>query len=193
MTDNCENCGGPTKERRRRFCGKGCATAWRNKQAAKGRDHLARMMERVEEHADGCWVYAGYQMRAGYGSFWLNGRTYNAQRAMWIIVHGEEPPRHIQVCHTCDNRMCVNPGHLFLGTAADNMNDKVVKGRHRRGTPNPRRGEDAPGAKLTNERVLEIRARYVPHRVSQYQLAKEYGVSQPTIGKIVRGEYWRHI
>ncbi len=80
--------------------------------------------------ADGCWVWMANTFRNGYGGFTLNGKHTLAHRASWVIFNGEIPTG-LQVLHKCDNSLCVNPDHLFLGTAADNIYDMVSKGRQR--------------------------------------------------------------
>lgn len=87
----------------------------------------------------------------------------------------------VHVCHHCDNPRCCNPAHLFLGTAGDNNRDCHRKHRN-------------PGnRKLTAQQVAEIRQRYATTRATQRQLAADYGITQPQVGHIVRGEHWRHL
>lgn len=87
------------------------------------------------------------------------------------------------VCHTCDNRLCVNPAHLFLGSATDNNRDRAKKGRS-----GIRRGEKNHGAKLTDASAREIAALYGMGNIKQSDLARRYGVSQATVSKIVLGQ-----
>jgi hypothetical protein len=83
------------------------------------------------------------------------------------------------VCHHCDNPPCVRPDHLFLGTDADNSRDQTLK--------------DRSAQKLTRTAAIQIRERYAAGLDNQVQLAAEYGVSQVTIGHIVRRKTWTHV
>lgn len=135
-----------------------------------------------------CWEWKGKVGNHGYGVFWLDARrTLTAHRAAWLAHHGEMPKLEC-VCHTCDNRKCCNPTHLFAGTRGDNNRDMFAKGRngHR-----DVRGERHPQRKLTDAQVLEIRKRVAAGEV-QKRLAEEYGVHFSTINDVVRRN-WRHL
>jgi hypothetical protein len=84
--------------------------------------------------APGCWNWIAGTTGAGYGRYKLaSGRSVSAHRFIFSVLMGAIPP-NLLVCHRCDNPRCVNPLHLFLGTARDNAMDMVAKGRNANGT-----------------------------------------------------------
>jgi hypothetical protein len=76
----------------------------------------------------GCWDWVGRKNNSGYGYFSLNNKIQGVHRFSWLI-HNGSIPKGMCVCHYCDNKICVNPKHLWLGTHKDNMKDMVIKGR----------------------------------------------------------------
>ena len=84
-----------------------------------------------------CWLWSGALDPAGYGQWEFKGYQTKAHRVAWLLAKGAIPDsgtkRSLSVCHTCDNRLCMNPSHMFLGTDADNVADMVAKGRQSRG------------------------------------------------------------
>ena len=119
---------------------------------------------------------------AGYGHFGLRGKTIMAHRFVWNESFGPIPDG-MCVLHKCDVRRCVNPEHLFLGTPADNTADMVTKGRKRFAVGSQR------SKRLIEDDIIFIRA----SKLSQYALAKQFGVSQPNINAIKTGKTWRHV
>jgi hypothetical protein len=108
-----------------------------------------------------------------------------AHRVAWEIANGPIPDDR-QVCHTCDTPSCVAISHLWLGTDLENRLDCVNKGRHSH-------GECHGQAKLTEEKVRLILRRYATKKISQTELAAEFGVRQESISRIVTGKSWKHI
>lgn len=135
------------------------------------------------QHSDGCWLWLGAVGSAGYGNLQWAGRTQGAHRVAWQLVHGAIPSG-LCVLHRCDVRLCVRPGHLYLGTRAENSADMVSKGRSQAGTANP-------SARLTEADVVAIRALLATE--AQRTLAEHFGVSASTISLIASGKRWRRV
>lgn len=88
-----------------------------------------RLFDRIRiDNYTGCWEWQGYRLPGGYGQISVAGKTMTTHRAMVLAREGEIPAGRI-VCHTCDNRCCVAPRHLYVGTYADNNRDTVRRGR----------------------------------------------------------------
>lgn len=142
-------------------------------------------LERVDI-TDDCWLWKMATNRKGYGFFWdpRYKKLVYAHRASYEIFV-DEIPEGLSVLHHCDNPPCVRPDHLFLGTAQDNSDDMVAKGRSydRHGTRNPR-------ARLTEDEVNVIRSIYKNKEATQSDLAKAFGVAQQTISAVVTGTNW---
>lgn len=134
-----------------------------------------------------CWLWTGYRNSKGYGQFtWRTmGRQHLAHRFV-LMMDGIAIPDGMLVLHKCDNPGCVNPDHLFVGTAADNSSDMVFKLRSSR-------GEVHCHAKLRAEQVIDIRRTYEGGGHSQQSLADIYGVKRTTIQSIVNGRTWKWI
>ena len=115
------------------------------------------------------------------------GRTWSTHRYAWTQANGPIPPG-MWVLHRCDVRRCVNPEHLFLGTAQDNSRDMVAKGRKV-----TNRGESHKLAKLTDGEVREIRLKYNGDRGDITRLARAFGVSRTAIERVVKGMGWKHV
>lgn len=117
-----------------------------------------------------------------------------AHRASWAY-HNEEPvPEGKLVCHRCDNRSCINPDHLFIGTHADNNADKVAKGRDRRPDRyNPRRGETTHNAKMDDYSVVSARWMHETFGFSMRSLAKYFGVTYTNMRAILLRKAWSHV
>jgi len=132
-----------------------------------------------------CWVWRGAKGVKGYGQIKRTGerRQVYAHRIAYELANGEVP-EHKQVCHSCDNPLCVNPSHLFVGSSHDNHQDMKRKYRHLYGERNTE-------AILTEQQAREILA--LGSTVSQRELGRRYGVSQATISKIARGLRWKHL
>jgi len=136
-------------------------------------DVYARFLAKVMKMESGCHEWTSVINRGGYGKFHFEGRQDVAHRVAYRLFVGD--PGKLAVLHKCDNRKCVNPDHLFVGTGADNVKDMDSKGR--RGTK----------SKLTDANVAEIK-RLISERYSQQEVAEQFGINQTTVSRIVLGK-----
>lgn len=143
----------------------------------------------IPDDHEKCWEWQGSKDGNGYGSLIIRKKMIQVRltthRISWEIAYGEIP-EGLCVCHKCDNRKCVNPNHLFLGTNLDNIRDKIQKGRQPV-------GEKVPNHKLTSEQVRLIRQEYASGQKGQRKLAKEFGVDKTTIKNIVHRTTWKEV
>lgn len=150
-----------------------------------GGDIRERFMRRVfKMPGDFCWRWTGQKEAKGYGLFWDNGRSYKAHRIAWQLRHGRIR-RGMSVLHRCDRRDCVRVSHLFLGTQADNMHDMRLKGR-------AAIGEQVKGAKLTPDKVREMRSLFRAG-FTITQLARNYGITWIPARAAITGKTWKHV
>ena len=156
--------------------------------SATDEEFLIKFNDKIDKTTDeqGCWLYTKCILRSGYGQVWWKGKKRLAHVVSYLLS-GRTIPEGYVVCHSglCKNkRHCVNPDHLTADTHANNMGrDKV-----RDGTDG--KGERNTNAVLTVQDVLEIRRRVGE---SQTQLAKEFGIKQAAIWKILNRKTWKHI
>lgn len=147
-----------------------------------------RFWEKVDSSGgvNACWTWMAADIGNGYGIFAETPylRTL-AHRMAWRLTWGNTIPEGMDLCHRCDNRKCVNPAHLFIGTRADNLRDCREKDRHCRGVRHP-------DAKLTDESVRMIRKRRLLGE-SQSAIAKIFGVHQSIVSEICAGKRWKHV
>jgi hypothetical protein len=149
--------------------------------------------ERYESYIDrsnknGCHNWLGHTSgHMGYGRLKVGKKHLHAHRYGWELVNGPIP-KGLCICHKCDNPLCQNIDHLFLGTFKDNILDMEKKGRavHKHGEENKR-------AKLTNKNVTQIRNKYVKGIYGYKRLAKEFKVSEASIVNIISRKTWYHI
>lgn len=145
---------------------------------------------------NGCMNWRGFTMKSGYGRVNFNGKKILAHRLIWILTHGDIPNseghhRTLSVCHKCDNTICCNPEHLFIGTHRQNMQDMSMKGRSNKRPP-MLKGEEIGGSKLTAKSVIEIR-RLRALGVTTISLAKQFDVNPSVISRAANGKTWKHI
>jgi hypothetical protein len=157
-----------------------------------------------------CWLWEGSLTNCGYGKITIKGIHGSSHRISFEIFKGQIP-KGKHVCHNCptgDNKRCINPDHLWIGSHKDNMQDALKKGRMK-GTPgikwsqelrekmksrphSDRRGEKHHLRKLTNANIYEIRE-LLKTNLTQKKIAEKYGIDKSLISYIKSGKNWSHI
>lgn len=167
-----------------------------------------RFEEKVDRSGgpDACHIWNATRDDNGYGRMFIDGRRVRAHRIAYELANGPIPQDGSYhggcVCHNCpggDNPSCVNPAHLFLGTAADNNSDRKAKQRSAYGTSNGRythpertaRGDRSGAAKLTERDIPVILD--LLSECSQADVSRAYEVDQKTIWKIAHAKTWKHV
>ena len=168
---------------------------------------IKRFWSYVEISKD-CWNWIGAIANSGYGVLSVGGKkgkTFLCHRISYCLYYGKFD-ESLLVCHTCDNRSCVNPNHFFLGTDEDNLKDMYQKGRHgmlgkkmreevikkvqlsRKGKY---QGEKACNVKLKEKDVMKIRKLLLDGNYTEREIGDMFGVSLYTISDIKRGKSWK--
>ena len=188
-TKTCSYCGSTFHRNRKyshaqwasaQFCDRGCSKRYHF------REHDKRFWAQVDKSLGhgpkgDCWVWTGKLQSGGYASF-CHGRQSEMAHRYAYKTQKSNVPEGLFVCHACDNRACVRPDHLFLGTRRDNMDDCLAKKRHAH-------GERSAASVLTEEVVRAIRASKEKTGV----LSRQYGVTRHAIWEARSGRTWAHI
>lgn len=141
--------------------------------------HFFAQTDRDTADVEGCWNWtAAITSTTGYGRAWFRTGFEDSHRIAWTLTNGPIPHDR-EVCHHCDNRRCINPKHLFLGTHSENMRDARNKGR-------------IAGQKLQRGDIPVIRAA-VAGGESRVAVAARYGVSRKTVDSLIRGDSWADV
>ena len=134
---------------------------------------IKRFWSKVDKgEPEECWEWLAYVSDQGYGQYCINGNPQQAHRVSWAIAHRTWPIPEGMICHTCNNKACVNPAHLYLGTQTTNMRDRST---------------------LTAEDIVEIRYLNKFEGYTHIDLSEKFSVPKSTIGKICRHTSWKNV
>lgn len=141
----------------------------------------------------GCWDYQGKLATNGYGritiyvrNFIPKTRHFVASRVAYAYFNGVDPGAKL-VCHTCDNPVCINPDHLFLGTPKENTKDMFSKGRAAK-----QYGEFNPASKITEGVVLDVIGAIKAGKNNK-EIASELPITHSQVSLIRLGKSWKHL
>jgi HNH endonuclease len=199
LTRRCYHCFAPFEAKwagdPKFFCSRRCGAIFTG--IAKRKDPLERFFLKVKK-TDGCWLWVGNRGGSGYGVMRIGEKNVLAHRFSYVHANGPITGG-LLVLHRCDNRLCVRPDHLFLGTAKDNTQDALSKGRMSHGDghylrKNPRlalRGSRNGNAKMNDRMVREIRRR--AKKELQKDIARDLGISPASVSHVVTRRKWAHV
>ncbi len=153
----------------------------------KNTNTLEDVWKYINKKYEDCWIWKGSISSDGYGRIVINHKIYRTHRLIYEMTIGKIPDG-LLVCHSCDNPLCCNPEHLFLGTYKENTQDMISKGRKYL-----MNGELNNFSKLTEKEVIMIREIYSNGKYFQRELGEMFGVSKSAIYNIIHKITWKHI
>jgi hypothetical protein len=185
-----------------KFCGK----KFRAFGKVDGCSIECRLLFGIKKNND-CWEWQAFIMPNGYGRISYKGIDHYTHRLSYETFKGTIPEKKL-VCHTCDNRKCINPEHLWIGTCEENTRDACNKGKMkgwigkkhskesilkmRKPHNIDRKGEKHPNSKLNNVMVKEIKD-LIKSGMTHREIGDKYSVSRCCISDVIRGKRWSHI
>jgi hypothetical protein len=146
-----------------------------SRKAFRGATTAERLAHYSKPGKNGCRVWTGYIDCVGYGRLQFEGFYQKSHRIAWRLANNAAIPKGMKVLHRCDNRTCINPDHLFLGTQAENMTDMILKGRNY--------------SKITPDQVRQI----MKTSGTNAEIGRKFGLATSGIWRIKNGRGWRHI
>jgi len=183
-----------------------CKIDFKGKRGQKYCSKSCKLLFHIKQE-NGCWIWQGAQTNCGYGKIGHEKNHFSTHRFSYEIFNGKIPIGKI-ICHSCDNKLCCNPEHLWIGTQKENIQDAKRKGKlpkqfgrkHSEETLKKlkfrkrpdRRGEKHHLRKLKNNDVFEIR-KLLNTGITQKEIGIRYGIHQSVISYIKNGKYWSHI
>jgi len=147
---------------------------------------LQRFKAKTERLANGCLKWNGFVNQCGYPRISYKGKAYLGNRLIWELNFGKIPEGKL-ICHTCDNPNCLELKHLYIGTPKDNMQDCILRKRHK--TPI---GSESTNTKLTEYEVNQIKIAFSKGVTIRY-ISKKYNIGKSTAFRIKNGVTWKHV
>lgn len=164
---------------------------WKDATEEEKLDRMRLVIEQyIEKNNYGCWGWNGAMNKWGYAHVRIGGRdanvSYNAHRVAYLVYKGDIP-KGLVVCHSCDNRQCCNPEHLFVGTHLDNTRDMISKKRERY-----LKGSECPWALFKDYHILTI-LDFFRGGMNAGEIARIFNTTRGQIQEIKSGRKWGHI
>lgn len=195
----CEQCGKafyvkPSRRSERRFCSHACKSENMRGEPGLTPGNVARFWETVDMSGgpDACWPYMGARDPLGYGRFSICQQRHRAHRIAAELEYGPCPD-HLRVCHHCDNPPCCNPRHLYYGTAKDNTQDMIRRGRAKFFDLRQLKGETHPNARLSADIVIALRREWGRERFVVADRARDLGITPQGLWAILKHKTWQHL
>lgn len=186
-TFNCDQCGNQHtyslsdyNKVENHFCSHNCSIEYRKIPV------IQRIFNNTFHSPDGCHYWTAGVNEHGYAIISVDRKPRRVSRILYQELNNVKLHRFQFVCHSCDNPLCVNPDHFFIGSPKDNTQDMLRKGRH-----NAERGEGSGKSKLTNEQVFEIRS--LKGKMTQSEIGLRFSITGANVCSIHKGDTWRHL
>ena len=157
-----------------------------NMRPTNNKEILEKILSKTVPHLSGCWFYDGCPEDQGYYRIIYKHNRWYLHRLIFKLYFPDKWKSELFICHRCDNNLCINPEHLFIGTAFDNTQDCINKGRF------SQNGSTNADAVFSKEEVLEIK-NLCKQGVKQKEVAKKFNVVPATISRIITGISYKDI